>query len=683
MTTALRAKPRWPCGRSSAPLVPTFSLCLAIAALARTGLSREDTGAAPTTRALAGTAVSERTSLGARSGVARLEAWLGGDTRTRRRAIERLASIDSARAREFLITALQQATDEEDRLLLVRALARHRDRTEARRALIQVVTGAPVSQAGALGELARETAALALAASGHASAWRALAKALHQEGPAARAAERALLAYPPDDIEPFLAGSVTYGERTIHLLGELGDQRFFHTLRDRIRHAAPPVRASALIALTRLGALETVPVAEHWWRHEKSRALRLAAAEVLTLTRAPGATAAVATLLATPSLRRTGLELLANSPDPKLVPNLAKLLDESEEDSVEILGLIGRAGGPEALRHLSNLARVPRYRSAAVYALARFDGAAADRELRGWLDVDSMRRWAVRAVLVRAALSGKTAEGLPRALVALSRSTHAPDRAVAEWAFSVAERPLVEALSRRVAEASTLELERILETGAAGRFLAALALAARTRDERRLSELLESGDPLFRAHVAFGLGTNGGVGSVALLETLYRFEGHANVRRAVLRALSLREERSRERVLRLAQELDPDPEARELARLALFGRKLPALVRGNEVVWARLRPAGAPNARGREAAPTTADSRSGIAGREVVVVTSTGLAFPARSDPDGLVVLTGLPPGPVEVRVEPELEERASRPNRRERPKTIGRPRRREEHKRR
>jgi HEAT repeat protein len=170
--------------------------------------------------------------------------------------------------------------------------------------------------------------------------------------------------------------------------------------------------------------------------------------------------------------------------------------------------------------------------------------------------------------------------------------------------------------------------------------LAARALA--TRDDEalrpRLKRLLEGSDPVVRAHVALGLGRDPEPSSVSLLTRAYRFEDDAGVRRAIVRALSRRTEVQRVATLEIARDIDPDEETRSLARTALSGRVLDpglAAARGIEprrsVAWITVRP--------NDAKPK--DAPLSIAR----LVRADGLAIPAVADPDGGLLVPGLPAG--------------------------------------
>ncbi len=176
--------------------------------------------------------------------------------------------------------------------------------------------------------------------------------------------------------------------------------------------------------------------------------------------------------------------------------------------------------------------------------------------------------------------------------------------------------------------------------------LAARALPSRDDEalRGRIKRLLEGSDPVVRAHVALGLGRDPEPAAVSLLTGAYRFEEDAGVRRAVVRGLSLRSEVQRVATLVLARDLDPDDEVRSLARAALEGRALdpglrPAL--GVEprrsVAWVSVQ-ANDGHAWGHDAPP-----------RAARLVRADGIAVPVMADPDGALLVPGLPAGPASL----------------------------------
>ncbi len=177
-----------------------------------------------------------------------------------------------------------------------------------------------------------------------------------------------------------------------------------------------------------------------------------------------------------------------------------------------------------------------------------------------------------------------------------------------------------------------------LERGDPLAALIARALAARDSADVRpvVEDLLASGDPSVRAHAALGLGRSHHPGAVALLERTYRFETDPGVRRAVVGALSRRGEPARLQTLELAASLDPDSDTRAAASWALSGHRLMARETGLGTLWLDV--------------ATRAGEHRPI--RSVAMVTTaTGLAVPSVTDPGGLLVVAGLPRGPVGIRL--------------------------------
>ncbi|MDI1483998.1 HEAT repeat domain-containing protein [Polyangium sp. y55x31] len=175
--------------------------------------------------------------------------------------------------------------------------------------------------------------------------------------------------------------------------------------------------------------------------------------------------------------------------------------------------------------------------------------------------------------------------------------------------------------------------------------LAARALPSRDDEaiRSRIKRLLAGTDPVIRAHTALGLALDPEPDATSLLANAYRFEDDPTVRRAVVRALSARREPLRVVTLELARDLDPDDQVRALARAALSGRTLlPTLtVPRGPVAWISL-VANAPSA------------LASIQGRAARLVRSDGVAVPIVADPDGVVLVPGLPDGPAALTLAPE-----------------------------
>jgi HEAT repeat protein len=171
--------------------------------------------------------------------------------------------------------------------------------------------------------------------------------------------------------------------------------------------------------------------------------------------------------------------------------------------------------------------------------------------------------------------------------------------------------------------------------------LAARALPSRDDEafRGRIKRLLEGSDPVIRAHVALGLARDPEPSAVSLLTSAYRFEDDPGVRRAVVRALSRRTEIQRLPTLTLARDLDPDEEVRSLAAAALAGRVLDPVLKPalgveprRQVAWIAVQPNDG-HARAIEAHLVRAD----------------GLSIPVVADPDGALLVPGMPAGAAAV----------------------------------
>jgi hypothetical protein len=180
----------------------------------------------------------------------------------------------------------------------------------------------------------------------------------------------------------------------------------------------------------------------------------------------------------------------------------------------------------------------------------------------------------------------------------------------------------------------------MVENGGAAAPLAARALAARDCPELRprIEALLQNTDATLRAHAALGLAASERASAVGLLARVYEFEPNPRVRRAVIIALSQRTEPTRLRTLRLAARLDGCRRVREGARLALTGHRHGRPERGTNPFW-------------MEVAFNRASADAAQLQRAVLLQTPSGLALPLLADPDGSVVLSGLPPGPIDARI--------------------------------
>jgi cellulose synthase operon protein C len=635
------------------------------------------------------------TSLAKRLGIRSAEKLLRSDVSDdRERGLERLGSVRTTRALEVLVRALEPgggAQSARERLIAVRALSPSAREPEVRLALLRVMSGASGQSAGEaadpLEKQVRETAALALAGSGTVEAVEALGKALRQEGALAEAAALAIEAHPPSDVTPLLTARGAPTPTLARVLGNIGDQRAFHALRDYVKRGSAALRAEAALALTRLGALETVALGRHWSERETEPLLRLTGTRILAGTHDAAAPAAIARLLDDSELGDAALDLALSAPDPALVPSLSGRLPRAGADQLpRLLQAIARAGGPEAARLLSAQLDKPERAELALHALASCAGSDANGALERALGVPATRRVAARAAVLREIALGDSVSGLGRTLESLLGSTAAADRAAAAWGLAAlddrrgaelieSKDPVMVRAAARAALPGTRSalvaaqrlrretdpatrtalsialadpaarahvessvLKRLIEQGTLEGPLSALTLAIRDEPDHRpeLSALLEGGDAVLRAHVVLGLGFSREPSAVGLLEAAYRFEPDAPVRHAIVTALSRRGERTRQRTLALAAGLDSDRATREAALLARRGARLGTSFGSGGTLWLVL-----------DGASSDAGARSWSA----LIGLPGGLALPMVADPDGFITAGRLPRGAINVRI--------------------------------
>jgi hypothetical protein len=164
--------------------------------------------------------------------------------------------------------------------------------------------------------------------------------------------------------------------------------------------------------------------------------------------------------------------------------------------------------------------------------------------------------------------------------------------------------------------------------------------------------LLQGTDAMIRAHVALGLAHDPEPSAVSLLVAAYPFEADRIVRRAVVRALSCRIEPQRMATLTLASQLDPDDEVRAVAHRALMGTSsdpgrdpVAGVEPRRQVAWVAV----------KESLPS-GTSRP----RALWFARSDGLAVPMVADPDGVLLVPGVPPGPASVEIARNREDDSS-----------------------
>lgn len=635
----------------------------------------------------------------------------------RLRGVVRLGAIGTPEAIDVLTSALEQSTiitrDARARLEAIRALAPFASRENVRALLIRELGEGPDGRAGSspLTTLTRGAAALALAKTGEKKALSALVSAVVQGGVGADAATMALLEYPPTSLNVLLDGRRRIDPAIANLLATLGDMRAQERLRATLGETDPAVQTAAALALVKLGDATPAVAARAWVKSEDTRQRR-AGAEVLARLGTDDADEAIALLLSNPGTRSEGVRLAFSAPRKELIKPLLDAFDSlGLDDRDKALATIGRVGNADAVRALMAQFDKPERATSVAFALARMPAKDARIALEQALASASAktgapRRLIVRAATVRTLFVHDEPVGLGPALEALVKEKAAEDlavgyfglvatgrmrvRAAVKEALATTKGPTRDAVLAAVGRASlargaegpsefveilrttqgpdapgnvtpamglvlladpndlglsTETLARLAEEGGPLSPLAARALPSRDGEavRSRIKRLLEGTDPLLRAHTALGLATDPEADAVSLLVEAYRFEEDASVRRAVIRALSVRTEKQRLNTLNIARDLDPDDAVRALARAALAGRSLlPAATDpSGTVLWISL-VANAPSA------------MASIAGRAARFVRPDGLAIPVVSDPDGVLIIPGVPEGRAGLTLAPE-----------------------------
>jgi hypothetical protein len=618
------------------------------------------------------------------------------DAPERMRAIQRLAGLNTAaavRRLAGLVTGRRAELGGREWLVLARALAPRAREPEPEIALAQLLEREPAEgDQAALLELARGTAALALAQAGSEAALGALASALRTRGPAAAAASEALRAHPPAELDRLLSAPGEPSVELARVLGQIGDERAFDPLRAWVRSAdSAEVRAAAALALTELGGLETVALARQWLGSQRP-VLRRAALEILSLTQASDLGKLLESELGSPGAGgaptlaqglKAASELAPEFPLSSLDRGVLERLAAGAPAAPLGWALLGEQGSTGAIRQLELAVHQHESAFAATQVLAGLPGVDAHAALQRLLSSGTALPLSVRAAASRAARWHENFPGLEARIAALRTSAAPSDRAAGAWAASLASSSAARALlasedvvqreaaannglwfddgviataaallgraapgrarhafafalsrpSGRRAVSSVCLHDLVAEGGSAAP-LALRALAS--RDEPQFVAFAESfaqhADPVLRAHLARGLGVSDRPGAFGLLVRSYEFETDPRVRQAIVRALSGHSGRRVERTLDGAARLDPDPEVRSAARLALAGMLLSDPPSGGDFSWMRVAVD-----RAEQKPDHAAPARS-------LLQVLPGLALPIFADPAGVVVVGGVAP---------------------------------------
>jgi HEAT repeat protein len=574
--------------------------------------------------------------------------------------------------------------------------------------------GSPVNQGASTGRdpaaddadsvarvaLAREEAAVALAESGETAALEWLVAAVRKPGPAPESAPAldALAIHPP--AAPLLGGVVLTTPAIVWLAAAVGDLRSLGAILGVVHASDPALRAAALMALGGAGDGRVLEAARESIKDKDPR-VRVAAADALARLRAPDGGQALEVLIADDATARDALRIARNVQGEGVTKAAAARAAASADPDLRRLAIavLGRQTSPEAVTALVSFAMDRTLEADAMDALARSPSSSALPALEALGASPHTRRIAARAYFVRRSVRAQRSTRLDALLAELAAAADGADRAVGvEALVALGEASLERALGdsdvrvRRAAAIAaraaghepsrarfllarlatetdettqrvlavglmsgdpagsvpTLALVDRAQSGGSDAPLATFALARRADEQlaAKVDSLLASRDPLVRAHAARGLGQSSAPDAVGKLARAYAFEPKQTVRRAIVDGLAHRIADDgaippmARATLELAARLDPDRVTRDRARRALLGEAAPRTGPANEVAWLRLLPA--------EGAALPRDMTAAL-------VTPSGLALPVSFDEDGYLLVPGLPPGEVYVRLAPRL----------------------------
>jgi HEAT repeat protein len=540
--------------------------------------------------------------------------------------------------------------------------------------------------------LARQEAAIALAESSYPLALESLIALARSVGPGQSPSLDALAIHPPPSA--LLGGVVLTTPATIALAITVGDLRSLEAIEGAMNASDPSLRAAALAALGAAGDSRIADAARAAL-HDKEPRVRLAAADALVRLGTPDAARVVEALIAddATSLDSLGLAQLVQGEGLTKAVAARAVASANLDLRTAAIAALGRQTTPLAVTALTALLADPSMQGDATCAIARSPSAAAMRAIEAMADNDSLRRLAARAYLVRRLLRGDQSVRLDSLLKRLVASGDGRDRAIATEAlvafgvqpvsmgvqdadprvrraaamgaiaqWSAATRRAV--LARWAAETDEVtkqvlalgfsegDPERVapsadllgrIRAGEADAPVASLALAQRDEPQylAEVDALLQSHDPVLRAHAARGLGTSAVRDAVGRLARGYAMEGDVESRRALIGSLSQRagEEAaapSRRETLELAARLDPDRIVRWTAERALSGKANNRRQEVRDVAWLRLLPAtGASLPKDMTAA----------------LVVTGGVALPIAFDDDGYALVPSVPPGGAQLRL--------------------------------
>jgi hypothetical protein len=636
------------------------------------------------------------------------------------RGLERAGAAGTDEALALLVKESERASTSRQSgkafVVLARSLARYTSEASARTALAAIVDAETPSLAkssllassdearrdeaahAARFELGRETAAIALAATGDPKATEALVTIVRRGGAGRTAAFRGLAAHPPATPKSFASVALTTPEM-VRLAATIGDLRTLEQIRGMLTVGDATLRAAAITAMADLGDMRAMDAATAAAGVTTEPLLRIAGTTALVRLGARDAATRVATLIGDDATATAGVSLAGRVSDDGVVKALAARIAVTSNADLRTSAItaLGRSMQPSAVKALLELMRDPTMRSDATDALSRSPAPGALDAIASMSVTPAVHRLAARAYVVRVLGRSETDKRLDAFVAKLASSTDGADRAVGIAAsVSLGRIALAKALTdadprvRRAAAIASLahgsvdaeandlldrlatekdESTRIVlavgllggdagarvptgvlvercEAGDSDAPLAALALARRGDDafDAKVTTLLTTGDATMRAHVARGLAASSYKDTVGRLAAVYAFEPDARVRRIVVASLGARKEAAdsprRLETLALAATLDPDAIVRAIAARAQAGRAVDAVPMLRGVEWLHVE------------APTGATLPKEL---RAMFVRADGLAVPLVFDDDGYAIVAGTPPGEGRVVLAPRL----------------------------
>jgi HEAT repeat protein len=403
--------------------------------------------------------------------------------------------------------------------------------TERSRAALLAVVGAPADFVGTRApapestdpaadeaegaervKLAREEAAVALAASGGELTLEALVAIARSGGAGQAAALEALAIHPP--APPLaLGGVVLTTAPLIALAARIADLRSLDPILGAVHASDPTLRAAVILALGSAGDTRALEIARTA-SHDPDPRVRLAAGEALVRLEAPDAATTVEALIADDATVLEALALARDAQGEGVTKAAAARAVASADGDVRVASIdaLARQASPTAVEALVAFLADARLQSDAASALARSPSPAALGALdaiAGKLSVGAtsegdrtgaLRRLVGRAYFVRRFLRGDRNPRLDALLESLAASADPRDRSVGVQALvTFGERALEGALrdaDPRVRRASAL--------GAVGAMSVLQAWDSRTGAALLARAAIESDEPTRRV-LAVGL----------------------------------------------------------------------------------------------------------------------------------------------------------------------------------